>query len=277
MSILEALIFGIVQGITEFLPISSTAHIVITQILLGYTFPGLGFEIFLHLASILAVVIYFRADLLTIIKGFFGYITSRSAEHRTSFYFALYIIVATFITGVLGLVLENVIRDVFKTPPFIATALAVTGLFLIIIERFARLGNRTEKEMTFVDAVIVGLGQTISVMPGVSRSGATLITALFIGLNKDTAVRYSFLLSIPVILGSSVLAIGDFIEGSLIAEIGVAPLVIAFLATFVFSWLGIVWLIDFLKKSKLIYFALYCFAAAIFVYFYLDNSFIIDL
>ncbi|MCM3714848.1 undecaprenyl-diphosphatase [Alkalihalobacillus oceani] len=277
MSILEALIFGIVQGITEFLPISSTAHIVITQILLGYSFPGLGFEIFLHLASILAVVIYFRADLLTIIKGFFGYITSRSAEYRTSFYFALYIIVATFITGVLGLVLENAIRDVFKTPPFIAAALAVTGLFLIIIERFARLGNRTEKEMTFVDAVIVGLGQTISVMPGVSRSGATLITALFIGLNKDTAVRYSFLLSIPVILGSTVLAIGDFMEGSIIAEVGVGPLVIAFLATFVFSWLGIVWLIDFLKKSKLIYFALYCFAAAIFVYFYLENSIIIDL
>ncbi|MCM3760350.1 undecaprenyl-diphosphatase [Alkalihalobacillus oceani] len=277
MSILEALIFGIVQGITEFLPISSTAHIVITQILLGYTFPGLGFEIFLHLASILAVIIYFRADLLTIIKGFFGYITSRSAEHRTSFYFALYIIVATFITGVLGLVLENAIRDVFKTPPFIAATLALTGLFLIIIERFARLGNRTEKEMTFVDAIIVGLGQTISVMPGVSRSGATLITALFIGLNKDTAVRYSFLLSIPVILGSTVLAIGDFMEGSIIADIGVASLVIAFLATFVFSWLGIVWLIDFLKKSKLIYFALYCFAAAIFVYFYLDNRFIIDL
>lgn len=277
MSIIEALIFGIVQGITEFLPISSTAHIVITQILLGYTFPGFGFEIFLHLASILAVIIYFRDDLIAIIKGFLGYAGNRSKENRTQFFFGIYIIVATFITGVLGLTLEGIIGDFLKTPPFIAIALAVTGFFLVIIERFFRYGNRTEKDMTLLDSIIVGLGQTIAVIPGVSRSGATLITALFAGLSRDTAVRYSFLLSIPIILGSSVLAIGDFTDGSLIAEIGLTSLVVAFIATFIFSWLGIVWLIEFLKRSKLVYFAVYCFAAAIFVFFFLDNSIVIDL
>ncbi|ARK29483.1 undecaprenyl-diphosphate phosphatase [Halalkalibacter krulwichiae] len=277
MSIIEALIFGIVQGITEFLPISSTAHIVITQILLGYQFPGFGFEIYLHFASILAVMIYFRKDLIEVIRGFFNYFTNRSSYNRTQFYFGVYIIVATGITGVLGMLLEGFIGASLKTPPFIAIALAVTGLFLIIIERFVRYGKRTERDMTFKDSILVGLGQTLAVIPGISRSGATLVTALFAGLSRETAVRYSFLLSIPVILGSSVLALGDFTEGTLVAEVGVVALLVSFIATFIFSWLGIIWLIEFLKKSKLVYFAIYCFVAAIFVYFFLDNSLIIEL
>ncbi|GAE36853.1 undecaprenyl-diphosphate phosphatase [Halalkalibacter akibai] len=277
MSIIEALIFGIVQGITEFLPISSTAHIVITSILLGYNFPGFGFEIYLHFASILAVVIYFRKDLVQVISGFFAFFGNRSSYNRTQFFFGIYIIVATGITGVLGLLLEDFIGPALKTPPFIAIALAVTGFFLIIIERFVRYGKRTERDMTFRDSIMVGLGQTLAVIPGISRSGATLVTALFAGLSRETAVRYSFLLSIPVILGSSVLAIPGFADGSLVSEVGISALIVSFIATFIFSWLGIVWLIDFLKKSKLVYFALYCFVAAIFVYFFLDNSMIIEL
>ncbi|MDV2683321.1 undecaprenyl-diphosphate phosphatase [Alkalihalophilus lindianensis] len=277
MSLIEAIIFGIVQGITEFLPISSTAHIIITQMLLGYSFPGFGFEIFLHLASILAVIIYFRKDLVEVIVGFFSFLGNRSKENRVQFLFGLYIVVATGITGVLGILLEGSIGNFLKTPPFIAIALATTGLFLIIIERFFKYGNRTVENMTFLDSVIVGLGQTLAVIPGISRSGATLITALFAGLSKETAVRYSFLLSIPVILGSSVFAIGDFADGSLVADIGLLSLVVAFLATFIFSWLGIVWLIEFLKKSKLIYFAIYCFVAAIFIFFYFDANFIMEL
>ena len=152
----------------------------------------------------------------------------------------------------------------------------MTGLFLIIIERFVRYGNRTEKDMTFLDATIIGLVQTIAIIPGISRSGSTLIAGLFAGLSRDTAVRYSFILAIPIILGSTVLAIGDFTSGSLVAEVGIAPLIVSFLATFIFSWLGIFWLIDFLKRSKLVYFAIYCFVAAIFVFFFLDNRLIIE-
>ncbi|WP_088102362.1 undecaprenyl-diphosphatase UppP [Halalkalibacter urbisdiaboli] len=277
MSIIEAIIFGIVQGITEFLPISSTAHIVITQLLLGYPFPGFGFEVFLHMGSVLAVVIYFRRDLLEVITGFFAYFTNRSKENRTQFFFGIYIIIATGITGVIGLLFEDFIGSTLKTPPFIALALAITGFFLIVIERFHKYGNRTESEMTFVDSIIVGLGQSLALVPGISRSGSTLITALFVGLNRETAVRYSFLLSIPITLGTSVLAISDLANGSLISEVGVIALIISFIATFIFSWLGIVWLIDFLKKSKLVYFAIYCFIAALFVFFFLDSSTIIEL
>jgi undecaprenyl-diphosphatase len=276
MSIIEAIIFGIVQGITEFLPISSTAHIVITQLILGYRFPGLSFEIFLHLASILAVIIYFRKDLWKVIVGFFAYFKEKTPENKTQFWFAIYIVVATFITGGLGLVLSDIFDESMKTPASMALALAVTGAALIYIERFHRYGNRSEHEMTFKDSIIVGLGQTLAVFPGISRSGSTLITALLAGLNRETAVRYSFLLSIPVILGSSVLAIGD-ISGSFLTDIGVPALITAFIVTFVFSWLGIVWLIDFLKQSKLVYFAVYCFIAAILVYLLIDPDTVMDL
>lgn len=276
MSILEAIIFGIVQGLTEFLPISSTAHIIITQLILGTTYPGLSFEIFLHIASILAVVIYFRKDLVAVIIGFFSYFKTRSQENRVHFLFALYIVVATAITGGLGVIMKDYIGDTMKTPAFMSVTLIITGLGLIFIERFHRYGNRTEKEMKFSDAIIVGLAQTLAVLPGISRSGATLISALLVGLNRETAVRYSFLLVIPVILGSTVLAVGD-VSQDIYAAIGVPALIVAFITTFFFSWLGIVWLIDFLKKSKLIYFAIYCFVVAILIFFFLEPTAVLDI
>lgn len=271
MSILEAVIFGIVQGITEFLPISSTAHIVITELVLGYHFPGLAFEIFLHLASATAVCLYFRKELLEIVLGFFAFALRRDETQRVQFYFGLYVITATMITGILGLTLKDHIGDSIKTPGVIASALAVTGLFLVIIERIKTYGNRTRKDMNFLDALIVGLGQSIAILPGISRSGATLITALWRGLSRDTAVSYSFILAIPIILGSSVLMLGD-VNREMWAEIGIVPLAVSFLFSFVFSWAGIVWLIDFLKKSRLIYFAVYCFVLAALVYVFVDPA-----
>ncbi|WP_078553145.1 undecaprenyl-diphosphatase UppP [Bacillus alkalicellulosilyticus] len=276
MSIIEAFIFGLVQGITEFLPISSTAHIVITQLLFGYAFPGLAFEIFLHMASVLAVILYFRKDIIAVIVGFFSFFTNKTAENKVHFFFGVYILVATILTGGLGIVLSDVFDETMKTPYFIAGALAITGVALIFIERFHRYGNREEKDMTFKDSIIVGLAQTLAVFPGISRSGATLVAGLLAGLNRETAVRYSFLLSIPVILGSTVLAF-DEIGSGMFSSIGAPALLVAFITTFIFSWLGIVWLISFLKKSKLIYFAIYCFVVAILVALFIDPNTVMDL
>ncbi|SDH37080.1 undecaprenyl-diphosphatase UppP [Alteribacillus bidgolensis] len=275
MSVLEALIFGIVQGIAEFLPISSTAHIVIAQLLFGYSFPGLSFEVILHLGSIVAVVLYFRSDIIHLINAFFRFIAQRHPEDRPEFFFAIYIVIATLITGFLGLLLEDFLAESIKTPIFIASSLAITGFFLILIEKYHKIGHRTEKEMNLLDAVIVGLAQTLAVLPGISRSGSTLIAALYAGLNRKTAVRYSFLLSIPVILGSSVLAIDDLNTGAL-ASIGTLQLIVSFIASFITSWIGIVWLINFLNKGRLIYFAIYCFLLAIIVITMLDPSTIIQ-
>ncbi|MGJ9382447.1 undecaprenyl-diphosphatase UppP [Salipaludibacillus neizhouensis] len=275
MTLFEAIVFGIIQGVTEFLPVSSSAHIVITQLVFGYTFPGLAFEIYLHLASVLAVILYFWKDVWDVIQGFFNFVIKRSPKDRVQFYFGLYILIATALTGILGKLLQDALGANLKTPAMIAGSLFLTGLALIFIERFHKVGNKDESSMTFIDAIIVGLGQTLAVIPGISRSGSTLVVGLLVGLNRETAVRYSFLLAIPVILGSTVLAFEDF-SAAAFAYIGPLNLVVSFVITFVFSILGIIWLIDFLKKSKLIYFAIYCFLLAIFVLTMIDGNVIME-
>lgn len=269
MSLWEAIVFGIVQGLSEYLPISSTAHIVLTEMLLGYHFPGLGFEIFLHLASVLAVIVYYRKDLIHLIGGFFRYIQTRAPEHRAPFWFATYLLIATAITGVLGIILQDFISDSMKTPGFIAAALAVTGIMIILTERLKKYGSRKAEEMKLFDAAVIGLCQTASVLPGISRSGSTLIAALWLGLQREVAVRFSFLLVIPVVLGSTVLAITD-IDAALWNQIGMPAIIVSFVATFIFSLIGIKWLIAFLNRSKLIYFALYCFVLAICTYLFIE-------
>ncbi len=269
MSYLEAIIFGIVQGITEFLPISSTAHIVITAQLLGHSFPGLSFEIFLHQASVLAVILYFRKELMDLVLGFFRFIKTRRPEDRVHFMFGIYIAVATTITGVLGYTMQKTLMDQFRSPTVISASLLVTGMFLVFIERIRTYGDINESSMKLRHSILVGLGQTVAVIPGISRSGSTLVAALWCGLERETAVRYSFLLAIPVIVGSSVLALKD-VQGELFGSIGFGPMAVSFVVGFIFSLIGIIWLIDFLKKSRLIYFAIYCFIVALLVFFFLD-------
>lgn len=277
MTYLEAIIFGIVQGLTEFLPISSTAHLAITGYLFGYSFPGLSFEIFLHQASVLAVILYFRKDLIELVIGFFRFLQLRRPEDRTNFFFGIYIAVATVITGGLGYLLHDAAEEYLKAPEVMAISLVLTGVFLVFIERFKEYGNLTEETMKLRHAVIVGLAQTAAVVPGISRSGSTLIAALWSGLDRETAVRFSFLLAIPVVLGSSVLAIPALSDGSFSEMSGAGPMVAAFIATFVFSVIGIIWLIEFLKKSRLFYFAIYCFLLAAFVWFRIDSAAILEL
>ncbi|GAK12847.1 undecaprenyl-diphosphatase UppP [Geomicrobium sp. JCM 19039] len=271
MSVFEAIIFGIVQGLTEFLPISSTAHLVILQFIFGTNFEGLTFEILLHVASMLAVVLFFRKDILAIVTGSLRFMFEKKREDRGAFLFALYLIIATAITGALGLILEDAAEQFLKSPFVIAGALFLTGLFLLIIERIKFTHTRSVNEMNFIDAIVVGLAQTLAVIPGVSRSGSTLIASLALGIDKKTAIRFSFLLSIPVILGSSVLAIGDLFQGGM-SDAGTVPLITAFVVTFIFSIIGIKWLIGWLEKSKLFYFAIYCFILAIFVAAFLEPA-----
>ena len=275
MNYIDAAVFGFVHGITEFLPISSTAHIIIAQLILGYTFPGLAFEIFLHLSSVLAVMLYYRKDLAQITVGFFSYLKEKNYKDKFHFYFGLYIIVATAITGGLGILIMDMTMDFMKTPTFLSVTLIITGVLLIGIERFHKYGSRTEKEMTFIDSIVVGIAQAIAVLPGLSRSGLTLVSGLWIGLSRETAVKYSFLLAIPVILGSSVLWLGD-VSAGIWAEIGLNSLIIAFVVNFIFSMIAIIWLIDFLKKSRLVYFAVYCFIVAVLVFLFLDPAMVID-
>lgn len=267
MSFWEAVLFGLVQGLSEFLPISSTAHIVITGYILGISTPGLGFEIYLHMASLLAVMIYFRRDLMWVVEGFLRWATRRGgAEDAVAGRFAVYLGIATVITGVLGLLLMKMMGDSLKSPPVVAGALFCTAVALLLVERIQRVGGRGINEVSGLDAVLVGLAQTVAVLPGISRSGATLIGGLAVGLDRDTAVRFSFLLAIPVLVGSSVLALRDITGGDLLA-LGVSGLIVSFVVSFVASWVSIVWLIGFLKQRRLFWFSIYLVLLSGFVYF----------
>ncbi|OEH86611.1 undecaprenyl-diphosphatase UppP [Desulfuribacillus stibiiarsenatis] len=267
MNWIEAVILGIVQGITEFLPISSSAHLVIAQDMFGLSVPGLAFEVFLHIGSLLAVMIYFRKDIIRLLSEFFQFIRTRDCRYQASFMFSIYIIIATFLTGVLGIILEKQMGDALKSMTTVSVSLFMTGAFLVLIERVIKYGNRKEGNMNFYDAFWVGLAQTVAIIPGISRSGSTLVAALWCGLEKETAVRFSFLLSIPVTLGSIVLMLPDMSSENFNA--GLFELTAAFVASFVFAIIGIKWLIAFLQRSKLIYFAYYCFLASGFVFFFL--------
>lgn len=267
MSFWEAVLFGLVQGLSEFLPISSTAHIVITGYILGISTPGLGFEVYLHMASLLAVVIYFRRDLMWVVEGFLRWFARRGgAEDAVAGRFAIYLGIATVLTGGLGLLLMKMMGDSLKSPPVVAGALFCTAIALLLVERIQRVGGRGIGEVSGLDAVLVGLAQTVAVLPGISRSGATLIGGLAVGLDRDTAVRFSFLLAIPVLVGSSVLALRDITGGELLA-LGVSGLIVSFVVSFAASWVSIVWLIGFLKQRRLFWFSIYLVLLSGFVYF----------
>lgn len=260
MTFIEAILLGLIQGLTEFIPVSSTAHIAILARILDISTPGLTFEIFLHFASLLAVLIYFWRDLWELLLGnlrFFRILPERTAEDTIAFRFACLLGVATVITGVLGTILLKTVGDAIKTPAVMATGLLLTAILLVVVERMAaRIGSRTQKDLTFIDGIVVGLAQTVAVFPGVSRSGSTLIAGLALGMSRDTAVRFSFLLAIPVLLGSSLIAARD-ISGGDLAELGIVGLGLSFLVSFIASIISIAWLIRLLKQQRLYWFSIY--------------------
>jgi undecaprenyl-diphosphatase len=267
LTLWEAIILGLIQGLTEFLPVSSSAHLVITGKLLGLYFPGLAFEVFLHFASLLAVIIFFWHDLVRITFSFIRYPFTKNPLDLVDFRFGLIIIAATLITGVLGITLEKGMGELLKSTKVIALSFFVTGFFLIAVEKIHRYGNRREKDMTYRDALIVGLAQTLSVIPGISRSGATLVAALWSGLAKETAIRYSFILSIPAILGSTVLMVPRLGTGFFTSQ--PLELTAAFFASFFSAVIGIKWLIYLVNQSKLTYFALYVFLVGLITWIYI--------
>jgi undecaprenyl-diphosphatase len=282
MSFLDAILFGLIQGLTEFIPVSSTAHIVLLAKLLGVETPGLTFEIFLHIASLLAVIIYFWRDLWFIVNGFLrclppllkqsnrlqclhalllgdlhsDSLRGTSLSDRVGFRFSVLLLIATFITGVLGILLSNWLGDDIKATPLVAGALLFTAICLVLVEWVQKVGKRQPESLTWVDAVVIGLAQTIAVLPGISRSGATLIAGLAMKLSRETAVRFSFLLAIPVLAGTSVLGIRKIGEGDL-GDIPTSALALSFLISFIASIISIHWLIRLLKQQRLYWFSIY--------------------
>ncbi|MGI8584956.1 MAG: undecaprenyl-diphosphate phosphatase [Thermoleophilaceae bacterium] len=242
MSIFEAIVLGIVQGITEFLPISSTAHLRVVPAFAGWPDPGAAFTAVTQLGTMLAVVIYFRRDLLRIVRTWSRSLREPELRSELDARLGWYLVIATIPISIFGLAFKDQIETGARDLYLIGTALIVLGLVLLLAER---VGTRTRDLQTvgLRDAVVVGFAQALALIPGVSRSGSTITAGLFLGLRRETAARFSFLLSIPAVVLSGLLELGEFSgsEGSDLVALAVAT---AF--AFVSGYAAIAFLLRFL-------------------------------
>jgi len=192
MTVFEALALAFIQGLTEFLPISSSGHLILTPAFFGWPDEGLGFDIAVHLGTLVAVLVYFRRDIAAMAAGLF---VAGSEAGRL----ARQVIAASVPLGIAGILLANLVSTSMRVPWLIAVASAGFGILLWVADRFGR-GQRNERELTLAQAMLIGLGQILALIPGTSRSGITMTMALALGLDREAAGRFSFLLAIPAIV-----------------------------------------------------------------------------
>lgn len=258
---LEALVLGVVQGATEYLPVSSSGHLVIAQHLFGLEEPALFFDIVLHLGTLVAVVWYYRKDLAKLVMETAaglrdlasGQSWKKTLEAHPEFRFALLIVVGTLPTAVIGIAFEDTFERLFGSVRLVGLMLILTGTVLLLT-RMASRGGRTTADMRWSDALIIGLVQGMAITPGISRSGMTIAAALLLGIERETAARYSFLLSIPSILGALVLRMDGAGDG-----VGSTALVVGFVAAALTGYACLALLVRLVKKGRLSWFAPYCF------------------
>ncbi|MEQ6119539.1 undecaprenyl-diphosphate phosphatase [Reichenbachiella sp. MALMAid0571] len=252
MTFLEAIILGIIQGLTEFLPVSSSGHLEIGTVLLGVkSKDNLLFSIVVHGATALSTIVVFREDIFQIIKDIFKFEWNDSVE------FSLKMIISMIPVGVVGVLFEDKIESFFGGQILlVGSMLLLTGLLLL----FTFFRGQTKGSVTYPKAVLIGIAQAIAIMPGISRSGATISTALLLGVDKEKAAKFSFLMVLIPILGAMLLKVKNLIETpELASDISLLSLTVGFLTAFISGLLACKWMISIVKKGKLIYFAIYCF------------------
>ena len=258
IELIKAIILGIIQGLTEFLPVSSSGHLVLAQHFMHYQKSDISFEIVLHLGSLLAVLIFFRKDIIELAVAPFRF-SNRNEKNKGDLRSLLYLIVATLITGVLGYLLKDKFESMFNVPILASIMLVITGFILFFSDKISNTNISMEK-MGIKRSLLIGLGQTFAIIPGISRSGTTIAVSIFNGIKRADAAKFSFLLSIPAILGANIS------EFSAIAHLDKQNMLQYFsgaAAAFISGYLVIAFLISIVKKQKLKLFSIYCWIIAI--------------
>ncbi len=250
MEIIDAIILGIIQGLTEFLPVSSSGHLELGKAILGdNSIPeeSLLFTVVLHFATALSTIVVFRKDVLDIFKGLFQFKWNEEAK------FALKIIISMIPAAIVGFFLEDFMEVFFDG------AIIIVGIMLIvtaILLYLADMAKTTEKDVSFRSAFVIGLAQAVAMLPGISRSGATISTSVLLGIDKTKSARFSFLMVVPLIFGK---VAKDILGGELSFEsTQMASMGAGFAAAFIAGLFACTWMIQLVKKSKLSYFAIYC-------------------
>lgn len=252
MEIINAIILGIIQGLTEFLPVSSSGHLEIAKAILGENKVGeesLLMTVVLHFATALSTIIIFRKDILEILSGLLQF------KNNDSFWFSLKIVLSMIPAALVGVFFNDEIEALFGGAlTLVGSMLLVTGLLLFLADK----AKASAKKVGIKHAILIGISQAIAILPGISRSGATISTAVLLGIDKEKAARFSFLMVVPLIFGKMA---KDILSGDLQYETTTfIPLVIGFIFAFLTGMFACKWMIKLVKSSQLKYFAYYCFA-----------------
>lgn len=250
MSWLEAIVLGIVQGITEFLPISSTGHLRIVPAFAGWEDPGAAFTAIVQLGTTLAVLIYFREDLWRVARTWLRSLRDPSLRQSVDARMGWYLIVATIPISIFGFAFDDEIETSARDLYLIGTVLIVFSFVLLLAERVGRK-ERGERDIGLRDAIAVGVAQACALVPGVSRAGATISAALFLGMKREAAARFSFLLSMPAIVAAAVYSMRGVVTGEETTDAGTTPIIIACVFAFIAGYVSIAWLLRFLTSHGL--------------------------
>jgi undecaprenyl-diphosphatase len=249
MSILEAIVLGLVQGLTEFIPISSTGHLKIVPELLGWGDPGAPASAVIQFGTVLSALIYFFGDVVRILRGFFRGLFAKTFMRDPDFADAIYVILGTIPIVIVGIALKDTIETTFRSTWIVTFMLIFVAILMQLSERYAeKHGFRDASDFKAKDAIAIGLGQCIALIPGSSRSGSTLMTAFFRRIPREKAARFSFIMSLPAIFAAGVLELVS--ERDHLATLGVTPMVVAIIVAFISGWASIYFLLRFLRTHS---------------------------
>lgn len=267
MNIITYLILGIIQGITEPLPISSSGHIFLFKNIFNTTmFDSLNFEIVSNFGSFIAIFIIFWKDIKELIVAFFSYIFKKETrkENLAKFKYCLFVIISTIPVGITGFIFKDKLESMYSLNG-LAIAFLITALALFIVRNMK--GSKNDYNITLKDAILIGLLQAVTIIPGISRSGTVLVACLLCGLKRDTALKYTFILYFPVSVATMILGVSDLVNTAELSSM-LVPYLIGMIAAGIITYFSYRWLSNWVKNGKLWKFSIYCVILAIFIFIY---------
>lgn len=268
MNLLIYIILGIIQGFTEPIPVSSSGHIFLFKNIFNTNmFNDLNFEIVANFGSFLAILFIFRKDIIELVTSFFKYIFKKNErkKYKDNFEYCICLIISTIPIGIIGFLLKDFIEGKLQNIYFLAVAFLITALMLFLIRN--RNGKKEDKDITIKDAIIIGLIQMITIMPGISRSGTVLVACLICGLSRKSALKYTFILYFPISAATMLLGVIDIINAGNINEL-IIPYFSGLVAAGIVTYFSYKWLSKMVRNGKLWKFSIYCIFLAIFIFIY---------
>lgn len=269
IELIKYIFLGALQGFTEPIPVSSSGHIfILKQILDTGILSDLNFEIVVNFGSLIAIVIIYWKDIKEIVIDFFKHLFNKSRETNVynNYKYAWLIILGVIPIGIVGFTFKDYIESFLNNINIVGISFLVTALFLFLVRNMK--GKKKDNEVTWKDALIIGLVQIIAVIPGISRSGSTLIAGMYRNLDRKAALKYSFMLYIPISIGTIIIGIKDILQQSNLNEI-ILPYTIGFFVSMIVTYFTMKWFMQLVKKGKLIYFSIYCLIVGLLVLIFL--------